>query len=133
MESGADLQEARNPPAQPNPPRGRLRDAADDLEQGALAGAVLADDADHLSALDLEAHVLEGPELLDLVALHDLSATNEIDPFSCEIASLTRDHVAQRGVPFAPGRLVADQIALRKILDSDDNVGHRGRTATDQM
>ena len=38
----------------------------EDLQQRALAGAVAADDADHLAALDLEADVLERPERLRL-------------------------------------------------------------------
>ena len=37
--------------------------AGQDLEEGALAGPVAADDADNLAAADLEGHVLERPEL----------------------------------------------------------------------
>ena len=43
-------------------PRGRLGDAAQDLEQRALAGAVAADDADDLALLHLEAHILQRPD-----------------------------------------------------------------------
>ena len=42
---------------------GRLGDAREDLEQRALAGAVAADDADDLAALDFEGDVTEGPEI----------------------------------------------------------------------
>ena len=45
---------------------GRLGDAREDLQQRRFARAVAADDADHLAVLDLEADVLERPELLDL-------------------------------------------------------------------
>ena len=41
------------------------------------------------------------PEFLDLVALHDLSAANEIDRLARKIPRLAGDHVAQRRVPFA--------------------------------
>ena len=51
----------------------------EDLEQRALAGAVAADDADHLAALDLEGDVLERPELLNAVALDDLPPARHID------------------------------------------------------
>src|SRR6185295_16512543 len=37
---------------------------AEDLEQRGLAGAVRADDAHHPPAPEVEAHVVEGPELL---------------------------------------------------------------------
>ena len=39
-------------------------DAGEALEQRALAAAVAPDDAEELAALDLEAHVLEGRELV---------------------------------------------------------------------
>ena len=48
--------------------------------------------------LNLEAHVLERPEFLDLVALHDLPAADEIDRLARKIARFARDHVAQRRV-----------------------------------
>ena len=44
----------------------------------------------------LEAHVLERPELLDLVALNDLPSAEEISRLAREIARLAADHVAQR-------------------------------------
>ena len=66
VKAGADLEQARNPALDCDAPLGRLGDAREDLQQCALAGAVAADDADHLAALDLEAHILERPELLGL-------------------------------------------------------------------
>ena len=68
------------------------------FRQRAFAGAVAADDAHHLALLDLEAHILERPELLDLVALHDLAAMDQVGRFTRKVASLAADHVAQRRV-----------------------------------
>ena len=62
MEAGADLQQRADAAVELGAAGGRLRDPREDLQQGALAGAVAADDADDLAALDLEGDVLEGPE-----------------------------------------------------------------------
>ena len=43
---------------------GRLRDPAEDLQQGRFAGAVAADDPDRLARLDLERDALQGPEFI---------------------------------------------------------------------
>ena len=48
VEAHADLEQAADATVDLRPARGRLGDAREDLEQGALAGAVAADDADHL-------------------------------------------------------------------------------------
>src|SRR6185369_13215050 len=47
-----DLKQARHPPTDFDPSLRRLRDPAQDLEQGGLSGTVAADDADDLSTLD---------------------------------------------------------------------------------
>ena len=62
MEAGADFQQAPDAAGDLGLALGRLGDAREDLEQRALAGAVAADDADHFTAVHLEAHVLQGPE-----------------------------------------------------------------------
>src|SRR5262249_47029703 len=54
-------EQADNAAAQLGAAGGRLDDAAEDLEQRRFAGAVAADQADHLAGLDLEADVLQGP------------------------------------------------------------------------
>ena len=50
---------------------GGLGDAAEDLQQRALAGAVAADDADDLAALHLEETSLQRPEILGRAAAGD--------------------------------------------------------------
>ena len=44
------------------PPAGRLVDAADQVEDGALAGAVRADDGEDLALLHVEGHSIHGPD-----------------------------------------------------------------------
>ena len=66
MGAGADLQQAADAPADFDLAGGGGGDAREDLEQGALAGAVAADDAEDLALLDLEADVAQGPELAAL-------------------------------------------------------------------
>ena len=68
VEAGADLEQRADPAAQPRLALGRRRDPGEDLEQRALAGAVVADDPEGLAALDLEVDVPQRPELLGLRA-----------------------------------------------------------------
>ncbi len=66
MEAGADLQQAADAPADLDLAGGGGGDAREDLEPGALAGAVAADDADEadeaedFALLDLEADIARG-------------------------------------------------------------------------
>ena len=57
MKAGADLEQARDPALDRDAPFARLGDAREDLEQRALARAIAADDAHHLAAPYLEAHI----------------------------------------------------------------------------
>ena len=66
MEAGADLEQAPDAPADLDAPARRRGDAREHLQQRRLAGAVAADDPEHLALLDLERHVAERPDLLRL-------------------------------------------------------------------
>ena len=94
------------------------------LSKRRFSRAVPPDNAEHLAALDLKAHVAQGPELLDLIALHDLPTANEIEALASEIARLTGDDVTQRCIGLALARLMANEVALREIFDCDGDVGH---------
>ena len=76
VETGAHFEEARNSAAQNRAPSGRLGDPAQDFQQGRFAGPISSDDAEYLAPLDLEAHISQSPEFLDLVALHNLFAAD---------------------------------------------------------
>ena len=73
MKAGADLQQAADAPPHFDHPTGWGRDAREDLEQGALASPVAADDAECLALLHLEGDIIQGkdalPDALEGVAL----------------------------------------------------------------
>src|SRR5262249_5266569 len=79
MEPCDDSEKPRHPTTERDQTLRRLGDAAQNFEERAFAGAVPADDPNDLTALDFEAYVLKRPELLDLVALHDLTAAGDVD------------------------------------------------------
>ena len=56
VKAGAHLQERSHPAPNRHPPLGGLGDAGEDLEQGALAGPVAADDAQNLALGDFQGH-----------------------------------------------------------------------------
>src|SRR5262249_21321117 len=78
MKTGPHFKQARHPTAKNSPTSRRLGNPAQDLQKRGFSRPIASDDANHLAALDLEAHILQGPEFLDLVTVHDLPATKEI-------------------------------------------------------
>src|SRR5205807_1969610 len=62
MEAGANFQQRADAAVDNGTSRAGLGDAREHFEQGALAGAVAANDAHGLAVLDLERDVLEGPD-----------------------------------------------------------------------
>src|SRR6267142_1334424 len=63
MKSRTHLKQTGNPPIKLDPPSCRLRYSRQHLEQGRLARAVSANDADYFAGLDLKAHILHRPKL----------------------------------------------------------------------
>ena len=59
VEAGAELEQRADPSADGDAALGRLDDPGDQPQQGRLAGAVAADEADRLARLDAERDVLE--------------------------------------------------------------------------
>ena len=117
METGADFQQAGDAGVDGHPAGGWFGDAAEDLESGGFSGAIAADDADTVAGLDLEADVLERPEFLDLVALHDLPAGEPVAGLAGEVFGIPRQHVTQGGVTLGPNVVVADKVGLGEIFD----------------
>ena len=60
VEAHAELDERGQPARHPNRPLVRPVDAGEDLEQAALAGAVLSDDPEELALVNVERDVLQG-------------------------------------------------------------------------
>ena len=62
IEARAQFEQRRDAAARDDAAAGGGQDAADDLKQRALAGAIGADDAEDFAALDGESDVAQGPE-----------------------------------------------------------------------
>ena len=62
METRPHLEQRGDSSSQPDDALGRLRDPAEDLEQGRFARTVAADEPDDLPPLDVEGDVPQGPE-----------------------------------------------------------------------
>ena len=63
VKAGSDLEQRGRPAVELDASLGRQRDARQQLEHRALAGAVAADDPDRLAVVNVEADVLQRPEL----------------------------------------------------------------------
>src|ERR1700722_4224836 len=98
VKASPDLKEAGDAASEHRSPPGRLGNAAEDLQKCALARAVAADNAKYLALLDLEADVLQRPELLAFVTLDDLSLADDVERLAREIADFKPNDVAQRRV-----------------------------------
>ena len=95
IEAGPKLQQGRHPSAQSHAAGGRGHGSGDDLQQGALARAVLAHDAEGGALFDLEADFPQGPEVL-------------------VVAAPRKDQLLQ------PGRgLGVDAVVLGNVIDGD--------------
>ena len=68
IEAGAQFEQRRNAPVHGHLAAGGLQNSGHELQQRALARSVFADDAEGLALLDLEADVLQRPEVLVMIA-----------------------------------------------------------------
>src|SRR5437868_3279803 len=59
VKAGPDFEKARHTPVEHDSSLGRLGDPAENLQQCALAGAIVAYDAENLAPLNLKAHIAE--------------------------------------------------------------------------
>ena len=118
VEAAAELEEGGDPALDAYGAFAGLQGAGNDLEEGGLAGAVAADDADGLAAADLEADIAQGVEVT--VALAGFLAQVLTQP--------ARRQGGGGGVPRADEparRALPDAIGLADVLDGDDgSVGH---------
>src|SRR5262245_19363037 len=62
VEAQPEFEDRRDAPPYIDRAAAGVEHAGDDLEQGALTRPVCPDDAEHLTAFDLEAHIVEGTE-----------------------------------------------------------------------
>ena len=75
-----------------------LKYLRDQLERGRLARPVLTDDSHCFARVDAEVDVTQSPELLDVVALNDLTTTREIDRLAGKISRFAGKDLAQGGI-----------------------------------
>src|SRR5262249_26916772 len=68
MKSGAESEKRRGASAPPDASPGRRKGSGQQLEQRRLASAVVADDAERASLLNLEPEVAQRPERLRVIA-----------------------------------------------------------------
>src|SRR5262245_5276461 len=114
MEAGADLEQAADPAADLGRSGRRRGDPRQHTKERRLAGAVPADQAQHLTLFDLEGDVLQRPDLLRLVVLPAEQALRAVG-----------ERVAQRAVR----RLqLPDAVALRDPFRCDRD-GHQRLSA----
>src|SRR6185437_6589299 len=124
MKARADLEQARDPAAYRHPPLAWLGNAREHLEQRAFAGAVAADDAQHLAALNLEADIPERPELLSGVAADEGATAQHIRRLAPDRPRSPRHDIAQRDIALALCGM-ADHVFLAEPFGADDDVvGH---------
>ena len=100
-----------------------LGDPREDLQERALAGAVAADDAEHLTLADLEGGVAEGPDDVGGVGLGVAEAAQAAEPVEVAPGGLERvdDRVANVVVPLGGG---PDPVAFAEPLGPDGEFGH---------
>src|SRR5439155_20461742 len=91
--------------------------AGENLEQGGLAGAVAADDADDFALTDLEGNVLQRPDVpRPVVRIRSVGA--EQSPGGSERAP---ENVAQGQIALA----LSDAVALAQAVGANGNVRHQ--------
>ena len=114
MEPGPDLEEAAHPAVEGGLARGRLSDPREDLQERALAGTVAPDDPDDLARPDLEADVLQGPELLGLARC---AAAPASQGGGRQAPQALPQRAVARGVP-----VLGDAVALAEVFNADRRV-----------
>ena len=123
VKAGADFEQARDPAPDRDAALARLGDARQNFEQGRFAGAVAADDAEHLAAPDLETTSLSAQNSSTSSPATIGRPRSMSGGAAQNSARAARQHVAQRDIALALG-LVADDVSLAEPLGADDDVGH---------
>ncbi len=105
VKTGCDLDQRAHPAAGFGPAQGGRDDAREGLEDGGLSRAIAADDAHDLSRAHREAHVLEGPELVEAELRRAGTASHQL-------ARQRGDEIAEAVVALAPLELLPDVVEL---------------------
>jgi len=120
MEAGAYLEQAGDAATDAHPASRGFCDAAENLEQGTLAGPIAADDAQHLALLYFERDIFESPELLARWSRSAVAPVAGV-PALEKAARLAREGFTQRFIT-SLFHLVVDPVTLSELFDSDNRV-----------
>src|SRR3546814_11025487 len=106
MESRSHLQQRGHPAMQARPSRRRVRNPRQDLEQRALARAVLSHDAQNLARLDFQVQVPQRPEIVALVMAREGPELLHVRPQAGGPARLAGPRpTLALAQPFGPARM----------------------------
>src|SRR6516225_1517349 len=119
MKPGSYLEQARRSSVQRDASLGWIGDAAENLEQRALASAVAADDTENVPLLNVEIHIAQCPERFHLVTLDDPLTTGGVDQLPCKITRFSRQHFTESR---ALQQAMSDRIALGEFFNCDDGI-----------
>src|SRR5262249_47911845 len=111
VKASAHLQKRAYAPIDLGAPRGWPRDTRQQLQQGALAGAVASDNPQYLTAWHVEGNIAKGPEFLRAVSAPAPGCSDSGD-----------NRLAQRAVG---GRPPVEPVSLAQALDADGDSSHR--------
>src|SRR5262249_40336068 len=129
MKAGADLEQTCDAADDSDAPLARLGDARQDFQEGRFAGAVAANDAEHLATLNFKANVLQRPEFLGRLAAYNGAAARRTDRPFPHIARHPRSNVTQGCIALALD-LVTDDVFLAEPFGADDDIaGHQIKSA----
>src|SRR5258708_27686652 len=109
MKSGADFEQTADASIQIDCAGRRFSDARKDLEQGAFAGAVAANDADGLARINLEADVAQRPDGLRGGA-----------PIAAQTSERCAERVRQRVAQGPVSLTLANAVLLANIPSADN-------------
>ncbi len=112
MEARADLEQGAHAAANPSRALRRAGDPGEDLQERALSCPVASDDADCLTAADVERHVAQGPQVVGLRGGSPVPRRPES----------RGERTAQRLAEHAVGIDLAEPVPLAQPLDTDGGV-----------
>jgi hypothetical protein len=124
MKPCAHFEQAGDTAFNADPSLSRFGDAAQYLQQGALAGAVPTNDANDIALFYLKGNVFECPELLSSRSANIRVARLRMEELLRPAPGRTKGifEAVPQGIPSVA--LVTDEVSLGQVFDGYDGVGH---------
>jgi len=89
------------------------------LSRVRFAGTVATGVADGGRRVECRCDVLERPEFLDYIALHDLQAGEPVAGLACEVSRVAGKDATQSSLALGLGTVVTDEVGLGQVFDLD--------------